>query len=91
MRRQTVSLKVILFGATGMVGQGVLRECLLGPDVTQVLSVARSSTGQKHDKLRELLHDDVTDGHSFVGFVQEGDSAGRPSPYPVPGIALANS
>jgi len=37
-------VNVILFGATGMVGQGVLRECLLDPDVTRVLSVARSST-----------------------------------------------
>jgi len=54
-------MKVIVFGATGMVGQGVLRECLLDSDVTQVLSVARSSTGQKYDKLRELLHKDFTD------------------------------
>jgi len=54
-------MKVIVFGATGMVGQGVLRECLLNSDVTQVLSVARSSTGQKYDKLRELLHKDFTD------------------------------
>ncbi|HEY4884597.1 MAG TPA: NAD-dependent epimerase/dehydratase family protein [Myxococcales bacterium] len=54
-------MKLILFGATGMVGQGALRECLLDPDVTQVLSVARGSTGQKHDKLHELLHKDFTD------------------------------
>jgi len=54
-------VKLILFGATGMVGQGALRECLLDPDVTQVLSVARGSTGQKHDKLHELLHKDFTD------------------------------
>ena len=54
-------MNVVLFGGTGMVGQGVLRECLLDPDVTQVLSVVRSSTGQKHDKLRELVHQDFTD------------------------------
>jgi uncharacterized protein YbjT (DUF2867 family) len=54
-------MRVILFGATGMVGQGVLRECLLDPDVTGVLSVARSSTGRQHEKLRELLHRDFTD------------------------------
>jgi uncharacterized protein YbjT (DUF2867 family) len=53
-------VNVILFGATGMIGQGVLRECLLDPDVTRVLSVARSSTGQHDDKLRELLHEDFT-------------------------------
>jgi uncharacterized protein YbjT (DUF2867 family) len=54
-------MKVILFGATGMVGQGVLRECLLDPDVTEVLSVARTPTAQKHEKLRELIHSDFTD------------------------------
>src|SRR5438270_9099519 len=54
-------MKVILFGATGIVGQGVLRECLIAPGVTQVLSISRSSTGQKHEKLRELLHQDFSD------------------------------
>ena len=54
-------MNVILFGATGMVGQGVLRECLLDAEVTKVLSIGRSSTGQKHEKLRELLHKDFTD------------------------------
>ena len=38
-------MKVILFGATGMVGQGVLRECLLDADVERVLAVGRSATG----------------------------------------------
>src|SRR5260370_14881342 len=54
-------MNVILFGATGMVGQGVLRECLLDPDVECVLTVGRSATGQKHEKLRELVHADLTD------------------------------
>ncbi|MBF5042122.1 NAD-dependent epimerase/dehydratase family protein [Aggregicoccus sp. 17bor-14] len=54
-------MKVILFGATGMVGQAVLRECLLAPDVEQVLAVGRSPTGQEHPKLRELQHRDFTD------------------------------
>src|SRR5260221_4029194 len=39
-------MKVILFGGTGMVGQGVLRECLRDPEVTEVLAVTRSATGQ---------------------------------------------
>jgi uncharacterized protein YbjT (DUF2867 family) len=52
-------MNVILFGATGMVGQGVLRECLLDPDVQTVLSVGRSATGQQHQKLRELVHPDL--------------------------------
>jgi uncharacterized protein YbjT (DUF2867 family) len=54
-------MKVILFGATGMVGQGVLRECLLDPDVTDVLAVGRSATGQQHPKLRELVHTNFLD------------------------------
>ena len=54
-------MKVILFGATGMVGQGVLRECLIDAGVTEVLAVGRSPTGVQHAKLREILHDDFTD------------------------------
>lgn len=53
-------MKVILFGATGMIGLGVLRECLLAPDVDEVLAIGRSSTGQVHPKLRELKHEDFT-------------------------------
>jgi len=54
-------MKIILFGATGMVGQGVLRECLLDPDVETVLAVGRSPTGQQHAKLREIVHDNFLD------------------------------
>jgi uncharacterized protein YbjT (DUF2867 family) len=54
-------MKVILFGATGMVGQGVLRECLLDPGIESVLSVGRSPSGQRHAKLREIIHDNFVD------------------------------
>ncbi len=54
-------MKVILFGATGMVGQGVLRECLLDEGVKGVLAVGRSSAGQTHPKLRELIRKDLFD------------------------------
>jgi uncharacterized protein YbjT (DUF2867 family) len=54
-------MKVILFGATGMVGQGVLRECLLDPGVETVLAVGRSPPGQRNAKLREILHDNFLD------------------------------
>jgi uncharacterized protein YbjT (DUF2867 family) len=54
-------MKVILFGATGMVGQGVLRECLLDPDVELVTTVGRSATGQQHLKLKEVVHTDLWD------------------------------
>jgi uncharacterized protein YbjT (DUF2867 family) len=54
-------MNVILFGATGMVGQGVLRECLLAPDVHHILSIVRSPTNQQHPKLRELVPSDFFD------------------------------
>ena len=49
-------MKVIIFGATGMVGQGVMRECLQASDVQLVKTVGRTPTGQQHPKLRELVH-----------------------------------
>jgi uncharacterized protein YbjT (DUF2867 family) len=54
-------MKVILFGATGMVGQGVLQECLASGEVESVLSIARGATGRAHSKLREISHRDFTD------------------------------
>jgi len=65
-------MKVILFGATGMVGQGVLRECLLDADVEIVLAVGRSPTGVQSAKLREILHGNFLDFSTiesqFAGF-----------------------
>ena len=52
-------MKVILFGATGMVGQAVLRECLLDDGIAGVLAISRSSTDQTLPKLRELLLKDL--------------------------------
>lgn len=49
-------MKVIIFGATGMVGQGVLRECLHDPDVEQVVTIVRHATGANAPKLREIEH-----------------------------------
>jgi uncharacterized protein YbjT (DUF2867 family) len=54
-------VRVILFGATGMIGQGVLRECLLDPNVDVLLSIGRGSTGQRAAKLRELVYRDLRD------------------------------
>ena len=54
-------MKIILFGATGMIGQGVLRECLLDAGVEQVLSVGRSAAGRLHPKLSELIQADLFD------------------------------
>jgi uncharacterized protein YbjT (DUF2867 family) len=52
-------MKVLIFGATGMVGQGVLRECLLDPEIESVQTVGRAATGLKHAKLREIVHADM--------------------------------
>jgi uncharacterized protein YbjT (DUF2867 family) len=54
-------VKVILFGASGMIGQAVLRECLADDRVDSVLSVGRSPVGVEHAKLRELAHRDFAD------------------------------
>jgi uncharacterized protein YbjT (DUF2867 family) len=54
-------MNVIIFGATGMVGQAALRECLLDPEVKLVLSIVRKATGQRDAKLRELVHSDLFD------------------------------
>ncbi|HXO62081.1 MAG TPA: hypothetical protein VN850_09745 [Candidatus Acidoferrales bacterium] len=52
-------MHVLLFGATGMVGQGVMRECLLDPGVNLLQTVGRSATGVQHPKLREVVHNDL--------------------------------
>jgi uncharacterized protein YbjT (DUF2867 family) len=54
-------VRVLLFGATGMVGQGVLRECLVDPGVQRVVAVGRSSIGRHDEKLQELILQDVAD------------------------------
>ena len=60
-------MKVILFGASGMVGQGALRELLNDADVEAVLAIGRSATGQHHAKLKELVQEDVTDLRMLEG------------------------
>jgi uncharacterized protein YbjT (DUF2867 family) len=52
-------MNVLILGATGMVGQGVLRECLLDDGVERVVTLGRTPTGQAHPKLREIVHGDL--------------------------------
>ncbi|MFI5779839.1 epimerase [Nocardia sp. NPDC051570] len=66
-------MKVILFGATGMIGQGVLNECLRDERVAQVLAVGRSSLGIENLKLRELVQADPTDLSAIAGELPEFD------------------
>lgn len=54
-------MNAIIFGATGMIGQGVLRECLPDPEILHVLSIVRAPSGRQHPKLRELVHANFLD------------------------------
>lgn len=54
-------MKVMIFGATGMVGHGVLRECLLDADIEVVQTVGRAATGIENAKLREVVHVNLFD------------------------------
>ena len=54
-------MRVILFGASGMVGQGVLRECLRDPDVETILVIGRSPIAPQHPKIRQIARPDPGD------------------------------
>jgi uncharacterized protein YbjT (DUF2867 family) len=56
-----MKIKAIITGATGMVGEGVLHECLLHPDVESVLVINRKLCGVNHEKLKEIIHKDLFD------------------------------
>ncbi|HEY0295463.1 MAG TPA: NmrA family NAD(P)-binding protein [Bordetella sp.] len=52
-------MKILIYGATGMVGQGVLRECLDAPDVASVVAIGRTPLGMRHPKLQEIVRPDL--------------------------------
>lgn len=52
------SIKIILTGATGMVGEGVLMECIENQNISEILSVSRKPSGKKHAKLKEYIVSD---------------------------------
>ncbi|MEU6011876.1 NAD-dependent epimerase/dehydratase family protein [Streptomyces sp. NPDC047453] len=54
-------MRVIVFGASGMVGHGALRACLLDDEVSEVLAVVRRPLSVTHPKLRQIVHGDFTD------------------------------
>lgn len=56
-----MKLKVIITGSTGMVGKGVLLECIDSPEVEQILVINRSPVGITHPKLKEIIHKDFFD------------------------------
>ena len=54
-------MNILIFGASGMVGQGVLRQCLATPDVRLITTIGRSSSGPANPKLREIGLPDLSD------------------------------
>ncbi len=67
-------MNVVIFGATGMVGQGVLRECLIDATVTRVLTVGRSATGASNPRLKEIVHSDFFNLEPIAGELTDLDA-----------------
>ena len=67
-------MNVILFGATGMIGQGVLQECLRDPRVERVLAVGRTALEVEHPKLRQIVQPDLTDLSSIEAELADYDA-----------------
>ena len=67
-------MRVLLFGATGMVGAGVLKECLDDKRVENILIVGRRTCGITHDKIREILHEDFFDFSSIKKSLTDRDA-----------------
>lgn len=61
----TVKIKAIITGATGMVGEGVLHECIRRPEVESVLVINRRSCDVRHPKLKEIIHPNFYDFSSI--------------------------
>lgn len=59
--KSDIKSKVIITGATGMVGKGILLECLDHESISEVLVIGRNPIGIEHPKLKELIHKDFSD------------------------------
>lgn len=68
-------MKVIITGASGMVGKGVLLECLDHPQIEKVVTIGRSSTGVAHEKLHEINHADFSDYSDIAEDLKGADAA----------------
>ena len=62
-------MRIVLFGATGMIGAGALLECLDDPEVDSVITIGRSATGVDHPKVTEIVHTDFYDYAAIRGRV----------------------
>jgi len=67
-------LKVIIFGATGMIGQSTIRECLLDENIKQIVTIGRNRTGKQHNKLHEIELNDLTNLSSIEYIIKDFDA-----------------
>jgi uncharacterized protein YbjT (DUF2867 family) len=67
-------IKVLLFGATGMVGTAVLRECLADPQVVRVVTVGRTAATLHSAKLEEIIHADLANYDSLQSSLHDFDA-----------------
>lgn len=67
-------MNLVIFGATGMIGQGVLREAIEDPDVQRIVSIVRQATATRDAKVHEIVHGDMWDFHSIEGDLQGLDA-----------------
>lgn len=68
------TMSVVIFGATGMIGRGVLMESLAAPEVSRVVSVTRRSANVTHEKLEEVIHDDFEDYSTIIAQIGRVDA-----------------
>ncbi len=59
------TIQAVIFGSTGLAGSSVLDSCMKHPGVTKITTVTRTSTGKKHDKLKEIIHENFLDYSSI--------------------------
>ncbi|MFJ8948396.1 hypothetical protein ACIRG4_35130 [Streptomyces sp. NPDC102395] len=63
-------MKVVIFGASGLIGDGIAQESLLAADVTRVVTVGRAPLDVRHPKLRHVVHE------GFLDFTKISDDLG---------------
>ncbi|MCF3110418.1 NAD-dependent epimerase/dehydratase family protein [Niabella sp. CC-SYL272] len=69
-----MKLNVIITGATGMVGEGVLQECIVNPAVKKILLINRKPSGYTHLKIEEILHNNFNDISSVADRFKDYDA-----------------
>jgi uncharacterized protein YbjT (DUF2867 family) len=67
-------VKILVFGGSGLIGDGIIRECLLASDVTEVVAVGRSPLPLHHPKLRTVVHGDFLDFTSIANEMAGADA-----------------